>query len=286
MYKIAILGCENSHANTFLNFIIRDKLYTDIEVIGVYSEDTEAAKKLNDTYGVPVAKSYDEFVDKADGIIITARHGDKHYQYAKPYIESAIPLFIDKPVTISEEDAISLKNDLIKSGSKVCGGSVCKFPAFIKELKSAVKENTYGKVYGGLLRGPVILENDYGNFYFYSQHLVQAMCEIFGYFPNSVKAYVNGGVITCTVRYDEYDVNIVFADDDSAFYAGINCEKYGVFSEYTLDGCFNEEFESFYKLLKGEEQTETYNEFISPTLILNAIDRSMQSGKEEAILKQ
>lgn len=286
MYKIAILGCENSHANTFLNFIIRDKLYTDIEVIGVYSEDTEAAKKLNDTYGVPVAKSYDEFVDKADGIIITARHGDKHYQYAKPYIESAIPLFIDKPITISEEDAISLKNDLIKSGSKVCGGSVCKFPAFIKELKSAVKENTYGKVYGGLLRGPVILKNDYGNFYFYSQHLVQAMCEIFGYFPNSVKAYVNGGVITCTVRYDEYDVNIVFADDDSAFYAGINCEKYGVFSEYTLDGCFNEEFESFYKLLKGEEQTETYNEFISPTLILNAIDRSMQSGKEEDILKQ
>ena len=141
-------------------------------------------------------------------------------------------------------------------------------------------------MYGGLLRGPVILENEYGNFYFYSQHLVQAMCEIFGFFPNSVKAYVNGGVITCVVRYNEYDVNIVFADDDSAFYAGINCEKYGVFSEYTLDGCFKEEFESFYKLLKGEQQAETYEEFISPVLILNAIDRSMKNSEEEFITRQ
>ena len=63
MYKIAILGCENSHADSFLDFIIKDKLYTDIEVVGVYSDDLEAAQKLNETYGVYVAKSYDEFVE-------------------------------------------------------------------------------------------------------------------------------------------------------------------------------------------------------------------------------
>lgn len=285
MYKIAILGCENSHANSFLDFVIKDKLYDDVEIIGVYSDDEEAANKINAEYGVPVAKNYDEFVGKADGIMITARHGDNHYKYAKPYIESGIPLFIDKPITVSEEDALNLKSDLIKSGTKVCGGSVCKFPAFVKELKKAVLEKSYGTVYGGLIRGPIIMENDYGNFFFYSQHVVQVMCEIFGYFPNSVKAYVNGNVITCVVRYDDYDVNIVYTDGDSAFYAGISCEKYGVFAEYSLDGCFNEEFESFYSLLKGEEQTETYDEFIAPVFILNAIDRSIKSSQEEMIKK-
>ena len=58
MYKIAILGCENSHANSFLDYIIKDKLYNDIEVIGVYSDDMEAAQKLNETYGVYVASAY------------------------------------------------------------------------------------------------------------------------------------------------------------------------------------------------------------------------------------
>ena len=127
MYKIAILGCENSHANTFLNFVIKDKIYTDVEVVGVYSDNLEAANKLNEVYGVYVAKSYDEFVGKVDGIMIVARHGDNHYKYAKPYIESGIPMFIDKPITISETDALELKEELIKSGTKVCGGSVCRY---------------------------------------------------------------------------------------------------------------------------------------------------------------
>ena len=48
MYKIAILGCENSHANTFLDFVIKDKKYPDIEVLGVFSEDDEAAQKVSE----------------------------------------------------------------------------------------------------------------------------------------------------------------------------------------------------------------------------------------------
>ena len=51
MYKIVILGCENSHANGFLNFF-KDK--DDVECIGVYSDDLEAAQKLNEQFNVPV----------------------------------------------------------------------------------------------------------------------------------------------------------------------------------------------------------------------------------------
>ena len=81
MYRIAILGCENSHADAFLKLIITEKLYTDIEVVGVFSEDAEAAAKLNEKYGVYVGASYDEFVGKVDGLMITARHGANHYKY-------------------------------------------------------------------------------------------------------------------------------------------------------------------------------------------------------------
>ena len=99
MYKIAILGCENSHANNFLRVIYKEKLVSDVEVVGVYSYDMEAAQKLHEEYGVAVAESYDAFVGKVDGIMITARHGDNHYKYAKPYLDSGIPMYIDKPIT-------------------------------------------------------------------------------------------------------------------------------------------------------------------------------------------
>ena len=47
MKKIAILGCENSHADSFLKHILTDKVVDDIEIIGVYSDDAEAMDKLN-----------------------------------------------------------------------------------------------------------------------------------------------------------------------------------------------------------------------------------------------
>ena len=86
MYKIAILGCENSHADTFLNYIYNTKAVTDVDVIGVYSDEKDSAIKLNEKYGVAVAENYDEFVGKVDGIIITARNGVNHLKYALPYI--------------------------------------------------------------------------------------------------------------------------------------------------------------------------------------------------------
>lgn len=286
MYKIAILGCENSHADSFLDFIIKDKLYTDIEVVGVYSDDLKAAQKLNETYGVYVAKSYDEFVGKVDGIMVTARHGDNHYKYARPYIASGIPMFIDKPITISEQEAVTFKEELIKNGVRVSGGSVCKYPDFVQELKKHVQEKTYGTVYGGTLRAPIKNINEYGDFFFYSQHMVQVMCEIFGYYPNSVKTFVNGDVTNCIVRYDDYDVNLVYVEQKYDYYAGINCEEKVVFEGFSLDGCFELEFASFYKLLKGEKQTDTYEDFIAPVFILNALDRSIKSGNEEAVLRE
>ena len=47
MKKIAILGCENSHANAFLTFIKEKEEFADICVVGVYSDQREAAEKLN-----------------------------------------------------------------------------------------------------------------------------------------------------------------------------------------------------------------------------------------------
>ena len=285
MYKIAILGCENSHANAFLDLIIKDKVYTDIEVLGVYSDDIEAANKLKDEYGVEVAKSFDEYVGKVDGIVITARHGDNHYKYAKPYISSGIPMFIDKPITVSEKDAEEFKAELIKNNVKISGGSSLKHPAGIEELKKAVAEKEYGEVYGGILRAPVSMANDYGDFFFYSQHLVQMTGEVFGYYPNSVKAFRNKDGINCTVRYDACDVNLEFIDGNYKYFAGISCENDFVVKTISLDGCYAKEFSEFYTILTGGKQPQDYDEFFAPVYVMNAIDRSLKNGTEEFVKK-
>jgi len=283
MYKIAILGCENSHANNFLDAVINGKIVEDVEFVGVYSDNREAAQKLQEKFGVVVAERYDEFVGKVDGIIITARHGDNHYKYAKPYIASGIPMFIDKPITCTEEDAKAFMEELEANKVPIAGGSVCVLTDWVQKLRKDVKEETYGKVLGGYLRAPLVTWEEYGGFFFYSQHLVQVMTEIFGSGPEAVRATKKNNTYNCLVRYPEYDVNINFVEGNHFYYAGINCENNFIGDAYNLDNCFEKEFMTFYDLLYGKPQRKSYKEFFAPVYIMNAIDRAVKSGEEEVI---
>ena len=54
MKRIAILGCENSHADAFIKCVKTMEEFSDVEVVGVYSDEREAAEKLKEKFGVSV----------------------------------------------------------------------------------------------------------------------------------------------------------------------------------------------------------------------------------------
>ncbi len=284
MYKIAILGCENSHAAGFLK-AIQDENIQDIQVMGVYSAFSGEAEKLNETYGVPVMESYDALVGQLDGLIITARHGANHYKYAKPYLNDGIPMFIDKPITVTEEEAREFFKEITKRGIPVSGGSSVKHADYIKELKAMVASGEKGKVVGGFVRMPLDINSEHGGFYFYAQHLVQSVCEIFGYYPKAVRACRSGDQITCVIRYDDFDVTGLFVNQSYRYYASVHFEKEMEGSTIPLGNVTAQEFHDFYDLLQGKPQSQSCADMFAPVFIMNAIDRAIQSGAEEPVHK-
>ena len=282
--KIVILGCENSHANAFLGFIRDKEEFSDVEVVGVYSHERETAEKLNEQFGVPVMDNYDDAVGKVDGVVITARHGDRHLMYAKPYIESGVPMFIDKPVTVKEEDTLELVELLKKNNIQVTGGSCLKYDPFVLALKRDRECNAMGKVLGGTVRAPYNKENEYGGFFFYSQHLVEMVCEIFGRFPKSVIAKEKNNHINVLFRYDDYDCTAIFTEGVHIYGAALYAER--ATKSLDVSFCsdwFYREFKAYYEVLSGGKMKETYAGFVAPVFILNAIDRSLKSGCEETV---
>lgn len=286
MFKIAILGCENSHADSFLD-VIRDENLQNIQVAGVYSSFPGAAERLRDIYGVPVMERPDALVGQIDGLIVTARHGGAHYSFAKPYISTGIPMFIDKPITISEDEAREFLRELKENKIPVSGGSILKHSDGVKELKAMVLSSENGSVIGGCVRAPVDIDSEHGGFYFYAQHLVQSMCEIFGYYPKSVFACKSGRQITCTVRYGEFDVVGLFVNKNYLYHASVQFDKAYMGSVegrlLTLDGTSRLEFFDYYDLLLGKPQSQSYEDLFAPVFIMNAIDRSLKSGQEEIV---
>ncbi|MBP3334023.1 MAG: Gfo/Idh/MocA family oxidoreductase [Clostridia bacterium] len=283
MYKIAILGCENSHAKNFLELISTGN-YPEIEVVGIYSNELEAVQKLHDQYGVRIMEDYAELRGKVDGIMITARHGDNHYKYAKPYIDDGIPMFIDKPITCSEEDAIEFMRVAKDKGIRLCGGSTCAALKETLDLAEAVREKSCGDIRGGSLACPIQLSSPYGGFYFYAQHLVEIMTTIFGRSLTQIHADRRDKEVTFTARYDSFNVNATFIDGIGYYTASVygSKESRSEILRFTPQS-FRHEMNDMLDLLNGKEMKQSYESFITPVFIINAIMRSMESGKWEDI---
>lgn len=281
MYKVAILGVENSHAKSFLQ-LLEEGLYPDISVVGVYSNQPEAAAKLNEEFGVPVMENYDSLVGQVDGIMVTARHGDLHYTYAKPYLSSGIPMFIDKPITCKEAEAIAFMQEAKRCGVRLCGGSTCANLAETLELAQAVSEEACGELRGGAVVCPYYPDSPYGGYYFYGQHLVDVTTKIFGETILRVQAQQQAGSMNVTFAYEGFSVQGAYISSSNYYYAAVYGKKAVAHKELTFNGkSFCSEMNDMLHLLQGGEMKKSYESFVLPVFVLNAVVRSLENGKWE-----
>ncbi len=284
MKKVVILGCENSHADVFLEFVKTREEFADVEVVGVYSYDSEAMERLAERFGVRAMSSYDEALDTVDGIIVTARHGGNHYKYAAPYIKKGIPMFIDKPITIDEDEAVRFMKECKENGVRVTGGSCCSHDIDAHALHKEIESGALGKVYSGFVCAPIMMNIEYDGYFFYAQHLVGIMQTVFGLRPRSVKSTRCENGLRALYSYDGFEVSAHYNEGCRKYHVSVVAPK-GV-SAKTLqvsNDCFLEEFDRFHRLLQGGEQMESYSDFITAVHIMCATYRSMTSGKEEII---
>ena len=284
MYKIAVLGSENSHCAGFASVLAPregEKRFPDIELIGV-AGDEASNKAIRDKYDV--ARSSTDpaaFVGEVDAVMITARHGGLHLPCALPYIREGAKLWIDKPITASVKDARELVRLAHEMNLLLCGGSSLAGAEGTVRMKKLVREKG-SAVTGGHVTAPVNLLNDYGNFWFYSQHLVQMVTEIFGQSIVSVKAERKGDGVPAVFRYPDFDVTAYFGTGYSATVYlggyGVACEKIDLGGEY-----FMPELCELADMLREGKVRQTPEELVYPVFIIDALIRSMEAGGAETV---
>ena len=283
MYKIVILGCENSHANNFLR-LIAEGHYPEIEVIGIYSNEPEAVNKLHEQFGTPIMADFADAVGQVDGVMITARHGDNHYKYAKPYMESGIPMFIDKPITCSEEEAVAFMREARDRGIRLCGGSTCAALAETLQLSEVVRTEALGHVRGGAVVSPFQPNSPYGGFTFYAQHLIEIMTTIFGEGVQDVLTTPRKGALTFTARYEDFHVQATYLEGVGYYSASVYGAKavQNEILKFTSDS-FRHEMNDMLDLLQGKPMKKSYESFIYPVFIMNALMRAQEHEGWESI---
>lgn len=203
MFRIGIIGSDNSHADAFSKLLnigldpddpqsrmlipqgteIKGGIYKPFPefcVSAIYGTDPKRTEEVAAAGRIPkIVDSPEEMFREADGVMVVWRHGGLHAQYAMPFIKAGVATWIDKPFAIAPADARELFAQAEKSRAVVAGGSTVKYTPGVLECKKLAEEA--GKDFkGGSMTYAVSLKNEYGNAFFYGSHLTECALEVFG----------------------------------------------------------------------------------------------------------
>ncbi len=285
MIRIGILGSENSHATQFSRIFngfdpLVEEDYSDVRVVAAGGNYPEESKKLLEAYGLEfVVDDPKDMLGKIDALMVTARDGKYHLGFARPFVEAGIPCFIDKPFTNGEEDALELARLAKKKNVPLAGGSSLKLVYDTKTLRYFARAHQ-DALQGGNAAAPVSMENEYGDFYFYSHHLAEMSMTIFGYTPKSVLAFRNGKNVTAVARYDNYDVTNHWNEANYGYSATVYAGKANAHREMDAFQGYQIEAADFIHMVRSGKMHLTYEELINPVYYINAVKKSYETGVE------
>ena len=282
-YRIGIIGTENSHADAFASFFNKsdekgEPIYPDCHVTLVYGHYPEANERVVRECGADaIASSIDEMVHSVDAVMITARDGKFHAEFARPFIEAGIPVFIDKPFTTDVQEALMLVRLAKEKGVPLCGGSSLKYAEDIAALKASAREST---PLGGFVAAPLDFQSIYSGFWFYSAHLAEMCLETFGWQPKRVYAQEKNNSVQAIVDYEDFSVNCSFVNGCGSSYTGIVFGTKGTERKAVrLDNVFRRECDVFVETVRSGKMAHTYEQLVAPVRLLAAIEESYQTGR-------
>lgn len=190
-FRIGVIGLDTSHAPAFA------KLWNDAKASGLYakqqivvafpggSPDIESSISRVPKYteeltslGVEIVPSVDDVLSKVDAVIIHSLDGRKHLEQAAPVLKARKPLFIDKPLAGTLDEAIAIKKLADHYQTKWFSSSSLRFSAGFWKYRS--DEKLRNGIQGALSWGPCSLESTHPDLFWYGVHGVETLYTAMG----------------------------------------------------------------------------------------------------------
>jgi len=170
---------DSSHAEDFLRHFNSEARHPDMTVTAVWGGDqARTAELLALVPDLVAVDTLDQLILDVDAVIVGDRHGDLHLPHALPAIGAGKPVFVDKPLACTLEDAMALVDAAERAGTPLLSGSALRWQA---------ETGTLGARLTGL-DGPFAIsghgtwypDSEYGGAIFYAIHTIELLHELVG----------------------------------------------------------------------------------------------------------
>jgi len=185
MTKILLLGLGRWGANHLRNL---NNLPIELYVAEIGEKQLEPARKL----GLPAERlttNYKEFINKIDGVVVVTP-AQTHFPLCKEFLEAGKDVFVEKPLTLSNEESKALVEIAAKHKRILQVGHILRFDPATLWLRDAIANGDFGKVnmirghFGGFKRP----RNDSGVMFADGIHFVDLFNYLLGALPKTVTA--------------------------------------------------------------------------------------------------
>lgn len=291
MIRIGIVGSDNTHGLAIARIanIEEDEHHEPgCRVTMICGDEEKQTKKTAENGRIEkVVAEPREMLGKVDAVIVVYRHGHRHPAAARPFLEAGMPVFVDKPLASSVDDAEEILNLAEKHKAPVTSFSTLSLlPAvrkFIAEM-TAPRETADGKeeppAERWVFSGGGDFRSEYDGIFFYGPHTAEPMVEALGCKVRAVTATDAGNAGAYTVAFPDNRLAVAVVQNNvwdfhfTAYAAGKAYSLPVDTSAGHLEG-----LRLFKRMVETREQPFTRERMLTPIRILAAAQESFKTGQ-------
>ncbi len=141
--RIGMISFAHLHAHAYAGCL--QQLGDQVDITGIYDDDSERGKKVAQELGKPFIESCDQLLSSVDGVVICSENA-KHKDYTIQAANAGKPILCEKPISVSIEDAQAMIGACKKNGVELMIAFPCRFSTVIRRAVQVVKEGHLGKI--------------------------------------------------------------------------------------------------------------------------------------------
>lgn len=297
MFRIGILGSDNSHADRFSEILNRPDhpAYlpdSGAQVVAIWGQEAERTRQVAENGRIAtIVEQPGELLGQVDAVLCVTRHGGLHRDLVTPFLAAGVPVFIDKPLAVDPHDARAIVATATQHGTPFSSFSTVRFARSMQDYAATV--SGLGGVRVGVYSGPASRRNPYGGIIFYAVHSIEMMLMIQGTGVGWVQAVEgpavdeqgNGNIgVTCAYADGGLGTLQLTVDAHYAFTATA-LGKDGVhFAHLDIGDCYLAGMKRILPCLRGEaDPGVTPAAMVEAVQIAAAIERSLSENRRVAL---
>jgi len=217
--RIGIVGFDTSHVVEFTkrinHFDVDEKFWVEGAriVAGYPGKPTPAASqeiinertKILKGYGVEIVDKPEDLIGRVDAVMIEYNEGAKHLEASRPFMEAGLPVFIDKPLACSIQDAKKIIELAEDNGVPVFSSSSLRYALEIQNLK----KSDVGRILSASTYGPGIIVQFNPGLFFYVIHAIEMLYALMGKGCRRVRCYSSEGWDVIVGEWEDSRVGVV-----------------------------------------------------------------------------